>query len=294
MSAIGAKRFKKIYIEITNGCNLRCSFCASDSRPTLSMSVEAFESILQRIGPYTNHIYLHVLGEPLLHPEILSMLSVADSYSIMVNLTSNGMLLDRLTTAPEIYRPIRQINLSLHSMGGTAEPNLQKSYLISVLNRVRWIRDHTHTIISLRLWNISATDKEVSSYNTMACSLIRETFLIPESISLMADQKAGIKLADRIYLNWDHRFAWPGEGNDTTTVKRAFCHGLRDQLAILVDGTVVPCCLDSGGTMALGNINDETLESILGKERTQKILRGFSEGKAVELLCRRCTYRERF
>jgi len=288
------KRFKKIYIEITNRCNLSCSFCAPHRRSPGLMSPEMFDRILCQIRPYADYIYLHVLGEPLLHPEILELLRIAADHNIMVNLTTNGIQLERLTDSTEVYRPVRQINVSLHSMGGSTDAETQKKYLTRVLERARWIRAHTGCIVSLRLWNVLAKEDEVSSYNTMACNLIRETFQIPETISLHAGQKAGIHLTDKVYLNWDYRFDWPTEGDAPLSEERAFCHGLRDQLAILVDGTVVPCCLDSGGTMALGNIKDETLESILEKERTQKILRGFSEGKAVELLCRRCTYRERF
>ena len=73
-----------------------------------------------------------------------------------------------------------------------------------------------------------------------------------------------------------------------------FCHGLRRQLAVLCDGTVVPCCLDGEGELALGNLFRQELEDILRGERAAAIQAGFDARRPVEALCRRCGYAERF
>ncbi|MBR4944951.1 MAG: SPASM domain-containing protein, partial [Peptococcaceae bacterium] len=73
-----------------------------------------------------------------------------------------------------------------------------------------------------------------------------------------------------------------------------FCYGLRDQLGVLCDGTVVPCCLDHDGDLALGNLFQQTLDEILQSPRAQAIYQGFSNRQAVEPLCRRCGYARRF
>ena len=87
-------------------------------------------------------------------------------------------------------------------------------------------------------------------------------------------------------------FEWPdlckSDGSD------GYCHGLKDQIAILVDGTVVPCCLDNNGDINLGNIHTESMEEILNKEKTTKIIEGFKNRVAVEQLCKKCTYKNRF
>jgi radical SAM protein with 4Fe4S-binding SPASM domain len=258
------------------------------------MEPEAFESLLKNIKPYTDHIFLHVLGEPMTHPKILTLLRHAETSNIMVNLTTNGLLLDRLTDSSDVYRPLRQINISLHCMGGETDITAQAGYLLKALHRVKWINAHTNSIVSLRLWNITANEKQVFDFNNMACDMIRSMFGTNETGELRLSHKAGIKLADRIYLNWDHRFRWPGDDAGSSVTGRAFCHGLRDQIAILVDGTVVPCCLDVQGAMDLGNIFSDSMAEILENKRTQQILKGFSEGRAVEELCRKCTFRERF
>lgn len=294
MSMNDTIRFKKIYIEITNLCNLRCDFCSGNFRPYGVMTTKSFEVVLKKIRPYTDYIYLHVLGEPLTHPDIFAMLNIAGSQRVMVNLTTNGLNLQRLTGQPEAFAPIRQINLSLHCQGGTADWDKQQVYLQDVLRNARWVLSNTHTIISLRLWNLAVNDPETEKYNALALQKIQDTFNLEAMCLLPSGQKQGEKLQDRLYLNLDERFEWPEKATGGSSARRAFCYGLRDHLAILVDGSVVPCCLDANGSMILGNVMHENLETILSRERSQRIIQGFSEGRAVEALCKRCTYRERF
>jgi len=62
--------FKKIYLEVTNNCNLDCSFCIGNKRNKKFISKEEFKIILDKVEGYTNYLYFHVMGEPLLHPDI--------------------------------------------------------------------------------------------------------------------------------------------------------------------------------------------------------------------------------
>ena len=87
--------FKKIYIEITNKCNLNCSFCSKNNRKIKEVSVEEFEYIVKKIDKYTDYLYLHVKGEPLLHKNLDGILNVARKYKKRVNITTNGSLLEK-------------------------------------------------------------------------------------------------------------------------------------------------------------------------------------------------------
>ena len=62
--------FKKIYIEITNNCNLNCSFCIGNKRDKKFIAVEQFKVLLDKLDGFTKYLYFHVMGEPLLHPYI--------------------------------------------------------------------------------------------------------------------------------------------------------------------------------------------------------------------------------
>ena len=138
------KKFKKIYIEITNVCNLACSFCSIDHRIKKSITVEEFESILKKIDKYTDYIYLHVKGEPLLHPKLKELLDLADKYHKHVNITTNGTLLLEKTDILK-HKAVRQINISLHS------ENKKENYLEDINNFVENLKDK---IIVLRYWTL--------------------------------------------------------------------------------------------------------------------------------------------
>src|SRR5574344_691968 len=108
-------KFKKIYVEITNNCNLNCSFCSKDKRQKKSLTEREFRYILNEIKEYTNYIYLHVKGEPLLHKDIIKFINIADEYNLKVNLTTNGVLIDKEIDKLKECKAINKINFSLHS-----------------------------------------------------------------------------------------------------------------------------------------------------------------------------------
>lgn len=270
---------KKIYIEITNRCNFRCPFCCTDRREKSDMSRETFRRIAERIRPYTDYIYLHVLGEPLIHPQIAGIIEDALSSGLHVNLTTNGR---QLTEKKEILKGVRQINLSLHdwehNIPDTDIPELMQETLRTILGL------SSTTYINLRLWNLREEEKE-TGFN----QVIRRYLSAQFGIATEELQKGGnIKLTDHIFLNNSRRFRWPSAVNEPTTEKD--CKGLRDHVAILVDGTVVPCCIDANGTMPLGNILRENLDEILRGERATRIRKGFQQHKAVEETCMHCGF----
>ena len=128
------KKFKKIYVEITNICNLNCPFCSKDNNKLKEMTKEEFEYILKKINNYTDYLYLHVKGEPLLHSKLNEIIELCDKYHKKVNITTNGTLLkDNL----EIMKKVRQINISLHSL-------LDKEKLFDILKCGDYLSDNSY------------------------------------------------------------------------------------------------------------------------------------------------------
>ena len=99
-------------------------------------------------------------------------------------------------------------------------------------------------------------------------------------------------LRDHLYLERAGKFDWPDLSAGESGAQ--FCYGLRDQLGVLVDGTVVPCCLDHEGDVALGNLFTQPLTEILTSPRACALREGFSRRKPAEELCRRCGFAARF
>lgn len=285
------KKFKKIYIEITNVCNLSCDFCPVTKRKPEFMSLETFEKILIDIKPYSDFIYLHVKGEPLLHPKIDEFLEISEAYGFKVNLTTNGTLIDKVICKIINKKALRQINFSLHSFEANETDFTLESYLNSIISfTLEAVKNNI--IVSYRLWNLDEDIKSLEK-NRHILNIIEKAFDLDYKIEEKLMESRGVKLLENVYLNAASKFNWPQkdlEQSDTT----GFCYGLRDQAAILVDGTVVPCCLDGEGVINLGNIHITSFKDIIEDSRAAAIFESFSNRHVIEDLCKKCDYRRRF
>ncbi|NJD04033.1 MAG: radical SAM protein [Ruminiclostridium sp.] len=285
------KRFKKVYVEITGKCNLSCDFCPGSGRREGFMDRELFGRILDEVGGFTGQLYFHVLGEPLLHPELGAFLDMCYEHGIMVNITTNGTLIrskaDTLLSKPAL----RQVNFSLHSFESNYRDNHIDKYLDSIFDFIERSKKCKKLLIGLRLWNIS--DKGKNGLNRHILGRIEKQFNIGSTIMEEITPVNGIKLFDNVFLHIAGVFDWPDTGIEDKS-SRGFCYGLRDQAAILADGTVVPCCLDSQGAIKLGNIRGQSFADIIRSDRARNLYEGFSRREAIEPLCRKCGYRMRF
>ncbi|QFF97609.1 radical SAM protein [Psychrobacillus glaciei] len=288
------KTFKKMYIEITSVCNLACSFCPPTSRKANIIKLDAFNNILDQIKDHTKYIYLHVKGEPLLHPRVDQLLDAAHAKGFKVNITTNGTLITKNRHKLLGKPALRQMNFSLHSFDGHEGSTNREQYLTTILNFAKEAAEQG-VIISFRLWNLqreNATNEDIRR-NQETLEILEKEFNLHYKIEEKVVPGSGIKIADRIYINQDHEFQWPSLLAPEDDGK-GFCHALRSQAAILVDGTVVPCCLDGEGVINLGNINKTSFSEIVEGERANALYDGFTRREAVEEMCRKCGYRQRF
>ena len=275
------KRFSKIYVEITNFCNLSCSFCSKDSLPRKEMSVNEFKKIIFKIKDYTDSLYLHVKGEPLLHSKLDEILNICDENKLKVCLTTNGTLLDKQKDFL-LKHHIKQINVSLHS------ENKIHDYFEKVFCTCDELSKKT-TII-YRIWTLPTLDLDKISTNIV--EKINAHYKLSTEIVNKIKKEKNIEITDNIYLDKDYEFKWPKINNEKSYV--GTCLGTKSHIAILVNGDVVPCCLDSAAVIKLGNIFNSSLEDILESDLFQMIHEGFKNREIVCDLCKSCTYRKRF
>lgn len=288
------KIFKKVYIEITSICNLACTFCSPTERKAHFISVDDFAKRLDEIKPHTKYIYLHVKGEPLLHPKIDELLDLSHEKGFKVNITTNGTLIAKNRHKLLGKPALRQMNFSLHSFDGHVGSTDREGYLRDILSFVREAQEH-RVLFSFRLWNLTQDNQTniQKKRNRQTLEIVEKEFGLDYRIEEKVVPGGGVKIAERVYLNQDHEFQWPSLTAPEDEGK-GFCYALRSQAAILVDGTVVPCCLDGEGVINLGNINQASFSDIVNGERANQLVEGFSRRVAVEELCRRCGYRQRF
>lgn len=276
------KRFKKIYIEITNRCNLNCSFCGKNKRDYRDMSLLEFELVINKIKKYTDYIYLHVKGEPLLYSNLDSLLSICDNYNIKVNITTNGVFLKEKLSVLMNHFCIRQINISLHS------ENNKKNYFLDVFSSGKILS--TKMFISYRIWDLK--EYKLNKKSTEIVNKIIEFYnLSPVIVDKLYNDK-NIKIASNTFVNKENIFTWPDVDNDILV--DGFCYGLKTHIAILSNGDIVPCCLDANGEIKLGNIFEDSLDDVLNGDTYRTLLRSFENNKALHPLCKSCNFKNRF
>ncbi len=275
-------RFRKIYLEIGNICNLRCSFCPGTKRAPRMLTPEEFHILASRVRDYTEYLYFHLMGEPLLHPQLPALLAEAERLAFKVMITTNGTLLPEkgrlLLASPSIHK----VNLSLQSFEANSSGEME-SYLRGCVDFVKEAASRG-ILCEFRLWNQGGLD----SRNQEILTFLHRAFPDP-----WQESRNGQKLGDRVWLDPGERFDWP-ELELEELRQTGFCYGLRDQIGILCDGTVVPCCLDHNGDIPLGNLFEHELREILESPRARAVYEGFSGRKVVEPLCKRCGYATRF
>lgn len=264
------KRFKKIYLEITNICNLKCSFCPSNRRKKEEMSLDTFKEILPRLKDYTDYLYFHLMGEPLVHSHINEFIDLATvKFGFKINITTNGYLINKIENNTNIH----QLNISLQAIKSDEEIDI---YLQNIFTAVDKLHKHG-AIIVYRLWNEQASSKKIIEklekyYKT--------------------NLNGNNKIQDNIYLDREIPFIWPDLNNNYYN-EEGSCMGLRSHIGILVNGDIVPCCLDYNGTITLGNILNDKIDDILKGKRAKNMQENFLNNKKCEEFCRHCNFYDR-
>ena len=262
--------YKKIYLEITNNCNLNCSFCIGNNRLKKFMSMDDYKIILEKIKKYTKYLYFHVSGEPLLHPAINDFINIG-SKDFFINITTNGYLIKRIKD----NKNIRQMNISLHSFNDKCMISLEK-YMEDLIDVIENLKENTY--FSLRFWVKNKYNKEIIK-------------ILEKKYQKEIKLENGYKITDHVFISVNKEFIWPDLENNYYN-ELGSCYALKDHIGILVNGDVIPCCLDANGIIKLGNIFKDNLEDIINSERYQKMLEGFKKNIKCEELCKKCNFLE--
>ncbi len=285
--------FAKIYIEISNICNLQCHFCPTVDRPNAVMSVAQLAEIVPKIRGKAQRYCFHVMGEPLNHPEFDKMVSLAESEQLPLEITTNGTLLNSKNQKSLLNPTIQQVNFSIQSFIDNypkADPATYFKKIFEFCKKAE--RERPNLYINLRLWNINSDNQQLLMTQSFI-KLIEEYFVISINPNVDPAFRKSKKIRGRIYLHFDTRFDWPHSKNANPRT-RGTCHGGQKQMAILTEGTVVPCCFDKEADISLGSIFLESFDDILKKDRYRQLVNGFQKNVLIEDLCQKCSFSRRF
>ncbi len=262
------------------------------------MSPELFRRIIAQAAPLTEQVCLHLMGDPLVHPKLGEILEACDEFKAPVYLVTNGVLMREMKAELLLHPRVRQVCFSLHSFADNFGDRDPTDYLEKIFRFTeRAFVERPDLYINFRLWNLqSPVESPASPYhreNLDILARIEARFGVEVSRAPDIRRSKGVRLKNRLYMHFDTEFVWPSMNANVISTEGT-CYGLSSHFGILVDGTVVPCCLDKEGMIPLGNGEHEAMTTILKSDRAQAIVTGFKNRQLIEPLCQRCQYVTRF
>jgi len=286
-------KFYRIYIELTNVCGLSCSFCPTKELPSQQMELDFFESVIMQVKAYTKEIACHVVGDPLTLSNLSDYLDIIRKYGLKAMLTTSGYFLKKHTYDTLFHPCVKQINISLNSFNKNDTSITFEQYITPVLALCHAKLERKEELfINLRVWNLDELMSERTFNETLFSKLSGAFDHELDLDNVYKERPKSIRLASKVLIHFDNYFEWPSLSNKT--YGDGTCQGLQSHVAILASGKVVPCCLDCDGVMELGDLHKNSLHEILSNKRAANMLEGFKEGRALEALCQKCSYKERF
>ena len=192
------RRFQKIYVEISNVCNLRCSFCPGTRRKRQVMPKSEFASLLPKLQPWTDFLYFHIMGEPLCHPQLAEFLSLAGQFGFKVILTTNGTLLAKQQETLIQAAALHKVNISLHAFEANDLDIPFSEYLRQCFAFGQAAQGQK--LVVYRLWNQGGAEAR----NEEILSAMEAVFPKPWNV-----QRRGTEIGNRIFLEYGEKFDWP-------------------------------------------------------------------------------------
>ena len=283
-----------MHIEITNICNLKCTFCPPKILPNKTMTLDKFDELNLQLKEFTTELAYHIVGDPLVLSNLDEYLNISSKHNLKVNITTTANNINKKHSETLLNPTIKQINFSINSYNANSHKKSLDEYLEPIIEFVKFAQKQKHEyFINFRIWNLDE-ENSAKGFNLKVFNKINEAFDTNIDIEdVYKNRPKNIRIDRKIFFNFDEYFNWPNLENKEVS-KTGFCYGLDSHFGVLSNGDVVPCCLDKDAIINLGNIEDNSLKNILTSKRVKDIQNGFKKDILVEELCQKCEYRTRF
>jgi MoaA/NifB/PqqE/SkfB family radical SAM enzyme len=266
-----------IQIETTNRCNLSCSVCPRQTYglPPTDMGLAVYEAILERIEPARGALLtLFGLGEPLVVPELFTMVDLAAARGFVVGLTTNGLLMDGPMRRKILGSGLRHLRVSfdgfdstdgvLHGRGATAFD--KTGALLSERSSGSQLEITFNTLVSAaNVDQVAAVVRGAARLGADGVNLIKA---VPRFSGV---RRLPLEREEVLFAGWHSlgerlgipvRSTWTSQHGIARYYYRRYgvCPQLYFYAYITQDGDVTPCC--HLPRLRLGNIFREDLGAI--------------------------------
>lgn len=270
----------ELALEITNQCNANCIMCprAKMKRKIGYMELSLLKQIAEEAKGRTELIFLHLAGEPLLHPQIFEMIKLCRKVGIKTAFSTNAVLLDEDMSKRLLESPPDLLTLSLD---GTNKKTYEK---------IRKRTDYEMVLSNIQGFLKLKSKAKRPPYTIIQLIYMKEN--ATEAEAFLSIWKRSQVDAARI----KPFFNYPGLDEDLCALPKSQnefrkpCILIWRQLTVYWDGTVVACCQDFLSQSVLGNLKENSLEEIWNGSLMQQMRMIHAQGRRDKIpLCRDCT-----
>ena len=258
-----------VFIEPTNRCNLRCVMCPSNremERSRGNVSEEEFRQVIDQIADEKPFLNFWGWGEPLLHPEIFSMIQYAAEKGIKVRVSSNieplpdSHIESLLSTGLFMLMiPLDGISKASHEVyriGSHVEIVKRKIQLLAAKKHELGQELPYLTVLTLATKQAIPEMDEIVKF----CQQANVDALMIKFPNLWRTQKSGQQVHDLYdqFISDDTEYSRYQQSTATEEVVACSgsCPFIDKNGVILWNGDVTVCCYDHDGRFSFGNIND--------------------------------------
>lgn len=286
-----------IEIELTNYCNASCVFCPNGSSKRERGFIDknklytflAEQKKLKNENWFNNQfktsdfpkIVYAGLGEPLLHPDFLEIIEYTKKLGFIVEVVTNGLLLNEKVVDKLIELKLDSLVISLHSINEKIYNDITGLNLSNILPNVTYaLKKYSNTNLKIQLWRIKPLNNMIQETDEDKSNFQRYINNYPNIVVLGPSE------------------AWERDMDNPTSCSlvnddpnnQIWCRKLYYTFNIAYSGDIVMCCndfnrisVDMGNIFQNRNTSKATRNKILKKKFVPSICKKCRRWKDVEL-----------
>lgn len=271
-----------LQIETTSACNLKCVMCPRKSmtRKAEHMSLDLFCKIIDQSAGRSEIAILHLMGDPLLNPEIYKMIAYCRKFGLRTVISTNGMALTKKACS-EIYES--GLDIILLSFDGGSKEIFEKvrvganfeQVVKSYRNFLEMQKDYTQKIRPvIQMIKFKTTKEETEAFYKLWNGFKADVIIKP-------------------FTRWqgDNEIINKLMSFNPSTLENSLCDRAWQWLTVISDGTVIPCCRDYDATVRLGNLKEQSVEELWNSSAFTSFRKMHAAGRSKANICRKCDYK---
>jgi len=300
-----------VFLEVTNHCNFRCSFCpqAISTRPPEHMDTTLATTLIKQLYNvgYKGNLYFHLLGEPFLHPEIFKIVEYASRRMPRSILFTNGSLLTtrNIESVFDASPYELMISMQLVDEGSFKLKGSSMSwdrYASGIRKAIEYKLTHdTPTLlrISVGMRKEDAVYPDDDYFPRISPETFRENILrlfsgiqcldLQQIQNILADIpfRSSLEIASGVFVSVKPMGNWLRLYREEIT-KRGYCPHVGKEFGVLSNGNLVLCHLDYDGKTAFANARESKLRNIFQNSAICQTIEKFCAEGIVPKNCQHC------